>query len=106
MNEFNPIELNANRERQEAEERMAKAAVEQEARDLSAVMASPTGRRLVHRILMASGVFDQAPTGAPTVYEDGRREGRRDIGLGLLRFLNGPCLGSYVLMLKDVETNE
>lgn len=105
MNEFNPIDLNANRERQEAAAREAKAAVEQEARDLSAVMANPTGRRVVYRVLVESGVFNHAPAGSPTVYEDGRREGRRDIGLGLLRFLNGPCLGSYVLMLKDAEEN-
>lgn len=106
MNEFNPIELNANRERQEAEERMAKLQAARAAADFASVMDTPAGRRVVYRILMASGVFNPAPTGAPTVYEDGRREGRRDIGLVLLTTLNSSCLGSYVLMLKEAETNE
>lgn len=106
MNEFNPIELNANRERQEAEERMAKLQAARVAADFASVMDTPAGRRVVFGLLRASGVFSRAPLGAPTTWEDGRREGRRDIGLDLLEAINVSCRDSYVIMLKEAETNE
>jgi hypothetical protein len=105
VNEFDPTDLHAIGAAKQAAEAQAKLAHEQSARDLSAVMATPAGRRVVLGLLTASGVFSSAPAGSPTVYEDGRREGRRDIGLALLEFLQGPCLGSYVMMLKEADEN-
>lgn len=105
MNEFNPIDLNANRERQEAAAREAKLALDRTVHDFDAVMDTPAGRRTVYLLLQMSGVFDRAPAGSPTVYEDGRREGRRDIGVALLEMLAGPCRRAYMLMLQEAETN-
>ena len=76
----------------------AKLARQVEANDIKWLMANKQGRRIVWRLLAEAGVYRSSFTGNSETFF---REGKREIGLFLLREITNHCAEAYVLMLSE-----
>ena len=79
---------------------MAKVSKErkQEIDDLTEVMATPAGRRLIWRVLEQAGIF--APCYTPEA------EGARRVGLSLLGEIVSECPREYLMMQSEQMTQQ
>ncbi len=60
---------------------------------------SPNGKRhLMPDIMEFTGVLRRAPVGTATQYEQGRVQGRRDVGLHILEHLNLQPVDLYAIL--------
>lgn len=103
--DFNPTDVAAiEAQRKEAKER-SRFERQVELDDLKWLMSSKRGRRIVWRLLSATGVYRQSYTGngSDTFF----REGARSIGLQLVEKLHAIDGGadSYALMRNEAKAN-
>ncbi len=82
-----------------------KAAAQQADDDLHAVMKTPNGRRFVWRLMTQAGVLAASYAADPTA--TAFNEGRRSIGLNLMREIQRVCPDLYVASLReDLQAKE
>lgn len=72
----------------------------QELNDVYNILAIPSGRRWVWRVLSDCGVFKSSFTGNSTTFFN---EGRRDIGLRILADVMEANPDAYVQMAKEAQ---
>ena len=90
-------------EKTEASERNARQRrIEQE--DLRWLMSDKRGRRIMHRLLSAAGIYRSSFTGDATLAVF--REGERNIGLRFLHDVQETCPERYVTMLQEQQPND
>lgn len=66
--------------------------------DMTWLMGSKRGRRIVWRILERTGIFRSSFTGNSETFF---REGMRNVGLVLMAQINEACPESYTTMVKE-----
>ena len=80
----------------------AKQARQVEANDFKWLMSTKQGRRVVHRLIAAAGVYRTTFTGNSETFF---REGKRAFGLMLLEEASKNCPDEYLLMLGEAKAN-
>jgi hypothetical protein len=91
-------QVDAAREREEGELRLALA-------DLAQVMADPVGRRFVMRLLQSTGVEGEGRF-VPNAMEMAHAHGVRSVGLGLLVDIRETCPEAEFLMRQEYAARE
>jgi hypothetical protein len=76
---------------------------EQAALDLEGIVSTPAGRRVFYRLIHACGVFDPMTTVNGMMQW---QEGRRDVGLALLRELDAVNPNVFPLMMQEYRNAE
>lgn len=79
--------------------RREKDRLRQQRADLRAVMSTPAGRRFIWRLIdEVAGVFGPSWTGSSETFY---REGRRAVGIDLMREVQRTCPAEYVHALNE-----
>jgi hypothetical protein len=81
----------------------AKRKVRQEDEDLCAVMQTPSGRRVIWRILCGTGARRSSFTGNSETFF---REGERNVGLRLQEHIERVAFDMHLLMQKEAHEGE
>lgn len=100
MGEVDPTDLEEQERLLEEEEAQKALAQEQEKEDITWLMSSKQGRRIVWRTLERSGVFRlsfNADSAAMTSFN----EGRKNEGLRLFTQINAYCYNHYAAMVRE-----
>ena len=86
-----------------AQQKADKSRLDREKQDITEVMSTAEGRRLMHKILARSGIYRCSFNGQSnaTIFN----EGARNQGLILLAEIQSAAPGSYITMLKE-NSNE
>ena len=99
MSEFDPTDIRGQEQAQAEKARERKLSNDTEESDLRWLMGSKRGRRIVWRLLDASGVF-QSPQQLNTTFLT-FAAGERNYGLKLLHAIHSTCPELYSTMVKE-----
>lgn len=103
MNEHNPLDLEGNEAARTDKAKTEALRRKTAAEDMRWLMSGPRGRRIIHGILEAAGIWRTSFTGNSETYF---REGMRNIGLMVLAQINDACADSYTTMMQEAKEND
>ena len=96
---YDPTDLRAQRNAQQAREREQHRVRMQRAEDVKWLMGSERGRRVVWNMLEDAKTYQ--PTFNTNAMTMARDEGRRSFGLDLLAYVQMTCPDMFVVMLQE-----
>jgi hypothetical protein len=100
MSELDPLDFEAEQDRNAAAEADAERELRYEVSDLAWLMGSKRGRRVMHRLLSQSGVHRLSYTPGDAL-ATAFNEGQRNIGNRLTAILMAHCGSDYALMVQE-----
>lgn len=101
MDEFDPIDTQAQQEQADIAQKRAELRAKQVVEDFMWLMRDPRGRRIVWAQLADAGVFQ--PVFSNDAMLMAFNEGRRGAGLRILAQVHSLCPDLYVTMMKEQQ---